>query len=127
MAYTIHDAAADGDLPGVKDQLLHDKSQVNKTDASGWTSLHYAAAGNHTHIASHLIENGADINAKTVTDGKTPLHWAAFYGHFPIVELLVTTGAKINEKDDDGFTALGIAERTELRNVMHLLEEHGGI
>lgn len=126
MTYTIYDAAADGDASSVKELMSYDKSQANRVDTTGWTPLHYAAAGNHVEIVKFMIENGADINLKTTTDGKDALHWAAFHGHLPVVELLVSMGAKINEKDDDGYTALEIAKQTEKRNLIHYLEEHGG-
>ncbi|MHB1458252.1 MAG: ankyrin repeat domain-containing protein [Armatimonadota bacterium] len=126
MTYTIYDAAADGDLSSVKDLFSYDKSQANKEDPTGWTPLHYAAAGDHVDIAKFLIENGADINHKTSTDGKSALHWAAFHGNLPVIEQLVSMGAMINDKDDDGNTALEIAKQTEKRNLIHFLEEHGG-
>lgn len=125
MTYTIYDAAADGDLSSVTELMSFDKSQANKEDPTGWTPLHYAAAGNHVEIAKFLIENGADINLKTATDGKSALHWGAFHGHLPVVELLISKGANINDKDDDGYTPLDIAKQTEKRNLIHFLEEHG--
>lgn len=106
--------------------MSYDKSQANKEDTTGWTPLHYAAAGNHVEIAKFLIDNGANINMKTGADGKSALHWAAFHGHLNVVELLISKGAQINDKDDDGNTALDLAKQTEKRNLIHYLEEHGG-
>ena len=43
----------------------------------------------------HLINEGADVNAKDVYE-KTPLHWAAEKGHKEIVEILLKKGANVN-------------------------------
>jgi ankyrin repeat protein len=44
-------------------------------------------------IIQHLIDNGADVNAKD-NFGRTALMWASFYDHYDIVELLRSKGAK---------------------------------
>ncbi|WP_410542724.1 ankyrin repeat domain-containing protein [Wolbachia endosymbiont of Tetranychus urticae] len=46
----------------------------------------------------HLINEGADVNAKDVYE-KTPLHWAAEKGHKEIVEILLKKGANVNSVD----------------------------
>ena len=52
-----------------------------------------------------LIENGADINAKTA-HGFTPLLYAAKRGDHSIIELLAVNGADIDMKDKAGLTPL---------------------
>jgi ankyrin repeat protein len=37
-----------------------------KDDEYGWTPLHYAALNGHIEIARLLLQNGADVNAKTM-------------------------------------------------------------
>ena len=52
-----------------------------------------------------LIENGADIDAKTA-HGFTPLLYASKNGHHSIIELLVVNGADVDIKDKAGLTPL---------------------
>ena len=47
----------------------------------------------HILVASMLLKNGANINAKT-NNGWTPLSIAKAHGHARMVELLVANGAK---------------------------------
>lgn len=55
------------------------------------------------------IENGAEINARTIID-RTALMIAAEYQDNPeIISALVQAGAEINARDKDGLTALMIA------------------
>ena len=52
-----------------------------------------------------LIENGADINART-SHGFTPLLYAAKNGYHSIIELLVVNGADVEINDKAGLTPL---------------------
>ena len=47
----------------------------------------------HILVASMLLKNGANVNAKT-NERKTPLSLAQFKGHARMVELLKANGAK---------------------------------
>ena len=47
----------------------------------------------HILVASVLLKNGANVNAKAV-DGLTPLSFAKAKGHARMVELLKANGAK---------------------------------
>lgn len=125
MVYTIHDAAADGNLEGIRKALEKCPALANAKD-NQWTPLHYAAEGGHAEVAELLITKGADVNARATMDGRTALHWAAFYGHIAVAEVLVTRGADANAKDDEGDTPLQIAQLNEHMDLANLLREHGG-
>ena len=47
----------------------------------------------HILVASVLLKNGANVNAKAI-DGETPLSLAKANGHARMVELLKANGAK---------------------------------
>ena len=47
----------------------------------------------HILVATVLLKNGANVNAKT-NDGETPMSIAKAYGHARMVELLKANGAK---------------------------------
>lgn len=64
-------------------------------------------------IVNYLIDNGANINAKT-SNGQTPLHLSVAGGFYKyknldktdVVKLLLKKGATVNEQDNNGDTAL---------------------
>jgi ankyrin repeat protein len=62
---------------------------------AGQTPLYGAAKKGHYHICKFLLENGAEVNAQTMT-GATPLYTAVEEGHFEICQLLIEYGADVN-------------------------------
>ena len=56
-------------------------------DEGGATPLHIAASRGATPVASALIDNGADVQAKDA-DGRTPLDIATARGHVDILDLV---------------------------------------
>ena len=81
-------------------------SQTNM--AKGRTPLMSAAFKGETQSVRQLIEDGADVNAKTIGD-RTPLMVASEGGREEVVKLLLQAGANIEDHDDQGSTALTIA------------------
>lgn len=76
---------------------------VNAPDLQGWTALHYAclfgfwtAASGQVITARLLLDNGADIQART-TSGWTPLSLAVFTANSSMVELLLDRGAHAHD------------------------------
>jgi len=64
-----------------------------------WTLLHLASDNGHLSVVEYLVNQKADINAKTI-DSWTSLHFAAENGHLSVVEYLVNQRADINAKDN---------------------------
>ncbi|CAF3138304.1 unnamed protein product [Rotaria sp. Silwood2] len=62
----------------------------------GNTPLFGAAKKGHVEICEYLIDNGADVNAITMT-GATPLYTATEEGHLEVVVLLIRHGADVNQ------------------------------
>jgi len=92
--------AADGGQKDMVKYLLEKGSDVNATNSTGLTALHFAACGNKTNqadVAILLLDNGADVNAKA-NGGNTPLHYAASRGNAEVAKLLLDKGADINAK-----------------------------
>lgn len=73
------------------------------------TPLMWAARFGHIKIANLLIENGADVNAKT-TNNWTALMLATIDSYTDIVELLIKNGADVNITNKNNRTALKIAD-----------------
>ena len=74
----------------------------------GRTPLMSAAFKGETQSVRQLIEDGADVNAKTIGD-LTPLMVASEAGREEVVKLLLEAGANIEDYDDNGSTALKYA------------------
>ncbi len=80
---------------------------------SGWTPLHWAAAGGDPESARCALEAGADpdepirsLETASSEWGSTALHLAAAAGSNEVVRLLLDHGAAINLANDRGATAL---------------------
>jgi len=97
--------------------LLAQGSPVDGKDASGWTALHFAAAGGWTDIAALLLDRGADPNARARFD-MTPLHWAAMRGHAEVAGLLTRRGARADARTAYGMTALHLAANDKVVAVL---------
>lgn len=72
---TLCEAAANGDLDGIKKQLEIEPSAVHALDKSGNTALHVAVERHHVSVVSELLDRGADPN-QTNLEGKRPIHLA---------------------------------------------------
>lgn len=70
----------------------------------------------------HLLDRGADVNARTAS-GSTALMEAAAFGYIEIVKLLLKRGAEINAMSDSGDTALSLAEANFRKEIASILKE----
>ena len=94
-----------GDLAAVKRALTDDADPNARDPQSGSTMLSIAALMGHTEVVALLLENGADVNAKS-RDGGTALHAAAFLGRVETVKLLLDKGADTTLRNNMGGTAI---------------------
>jgi ankyrin repeat protein len=118
------------------DERLQD---INASDRNrSETPLHVASREGHAVVAQLLLENGADVTAKT-EHGRTPLHLASMNGRVEVARVLLKHGAEVDTKDEIpsylnstlllysgvGHTPLGLALLTRHGDVVHVLLEHG--
>ena len=76
-------------------------------------------------IGQHLLDCGADVNARD-NDDWTPLYLAAMYERLDFAQMLLEHGAAINTRTtDDGETPLHRASGRGNVDVVRLLLEHG--
>ena len=91
------------------------------------TPLFAAVAGGYLDIMNCLVENGANVNARTYHNC-TPLIRASALGDIDAVTYLMDHGANVNLQDKDGETALHYAirfRRNSYNDVLSCLIKHG--
>jgi ankyrin repeat protein len=100
-----------GDAAGATSALIAAGADVNARSANPFSVLpiHSATAGNHDDVVAVLIDAGADVNA-TQRHGWTPLHGAAQNGSLASVERLLAAGADPAARNDDGTSAIELAQ-----------------
>lgn len=128
----------------VVDFLIKQGADVNwAIPDTGETPLHSALckAGRpyFLYVIKLLVENGADVNARTTpggesgafmrdvrTKGETPLHRAAAYGDEAMIQYLLDNGADKQARDANGDSPISWAS-AHLRpgSILHLLSFEG--
>ena len=144
-------AARSGNVEVMKLLLAHGGDANAKEPARGQTALMWAVAEKHPGVARVLIEQGADVKAKTVpvrtagggrggglgglggggmgggsngANGYTALLFAVRAGDLASVRLLADAGADVNDAAADGLSALVLATvRAHADIAMFLLEK----
>ena len=106
-------------------KLLKMGADVNAKSSAGETPLYVASRLGYTEITQLLIDNGADVNAKSHFLDKVPLHVASAHGHIEIVPILLKNGADVNARDIGGKTALHLASRQGQTKIAQLLIDNG--
>ena len=107
LLYKADIALQNDDTKKVQIDLVANKHyylNVNATNNQGMTSLHKAVQKRHIDIVELLLENGANIFAKTKAKNSNCLLLASQKGHVEMMKLLIEKGLDINSRDIDGST-----------------------
>ncbi len=106
----LHMATDEGGVEMVR-YLLTLKLDPDSRDQNELTPLHYAAQFNILSVVEILLENGANVQAKT-NEGQTALHTSAksFYATMEVIKYLIEKGAEVNDCDNDGNTPLHLCK-----------------
>jgi ankyrin repeat protein len=104
-AIALLDAASDGDYLAVQRYL---QSSVDPVDCA--TALVYACAAGHFDVALLLLKAKANPNPDLGPGYFTPLMYAAYAGRLDVLCTLLQAGANPTISNEDGFTALKLAE-----------------
>ncbi len=111
LEYQLLDAAAHGNLEGIKDLFTrHPAMNRNPIEHGNHTPLHLAVCRKHYECARYLLENGADVTIQD-ENGMTPLHLACANGRTPhdIIQALIERSGNLNIRDRLGNTPLHYA------------------
>ncbi|MCJ7617093.1 MAG: ankyrin repeat domain-containing protein [Desulfobacterales bacterium] len=95
---------------GNREKAYLDLKQAADLNNIKCTRLNFSLQRNQAEIAKHLINSGADINAKD-KKGWTPLMFALRYNQPDNAKELINRGADVNPKNSDGWTPLMFASR----------------
>jgi ankyrin repeat protein len=105
--------------------LLDHGAEVDARIQRRGTALCSAAKGGHVEVVKMLLKHGTDIS-KAVNDQQvTALHYAAAGGFDDVIKLLIGAGAVVDASDQEGWTPLQDAVRTEHLSTASLLLELG--
>jgi ankyrin repeat protein len=122
-------AAMNGDMFIVK-QYLEEGGDINvlplTPDGLGnyLGALFLAVREEHPKTVEFLINNGADVDIKTIPHGYTPLMMAAVLGNSVndlYIKLLLNAGADLDIIDSDGESALDLAKKLYIEKAIKLL------
>jgi len=75
-------------------------------------------------LVKHLVQNGADVNARNYNDS-TPLVVACSKGYLRIVKYLVQNGADVNARNYHDETPFNLAYNNDNLRIMKYLVENG--
>lgn len=85
-------------------------AMLGGTPVDGWGALAGVIVNDDAAALKQLLGKGADPNARDPRNGTTALILAAFLGRVDIAKILLVAGADLNAKNNDGATALSVAE-----------------
>lgn len=103
--------------------LITAGASVHVVDArAGATALHKAALSGNPDVVELVLGAGAFIDQQCPILGHTALHDATVYKHTEVARLLLTRGARTVIKNHWQETALDLARRDGLADIVRLIE-----
>ena len=105
LASKLHGYAMMKQIDKIK-ELAEEGADFSVRGTGELSALHIAAEKGYMDIVQVLVENGADLSAKTKKQGKCPFQWALEFAQPEIAMYLLENGAPPNSVDDIQFSNL---------------------
>ena len=119
----FHSAAFLGDIPSL--EKLTKETDINASDSTGMTALHYAVLNGREDVVKWLIKKNAKIDGRAA-NGMNLLHTAVVNGSENILKLLLEKGKlDLNAADGRGRTPLHFALAFDRLTFAKVLIERG--
>ena len=131
VAYsTIHKAACDGNVDGLKWFLTGkgrkkgggDKIGPDDYDSAGNSPIHYASERGHNKAIEYLLKRGSQVDMPT-TNGMTPLMFAAKSNKISTMILLYENGAELIAVNKAGMSAIHFAVQTDQIDALKYISD----
>ena len=124
MYSTIHKAAQDNSLEGMRFFLAQKKPKVHidEFDKSGSCPIHIAAERGHVDSVNFCVDKGCNFNI-TTTYGTTAMMLACKENHLRVIELLFGMGASLSAKNKAGNTAIHFATQGDHADAIRAIVE----
>jgi len=120
---TVHKAAFDGYLPGLKYFLKKlGSKRMNEQDRSGFCPIHYSAERGHSEAIEFLVDHGVDVNTLS-SAGLTPLMCACRSGKSDAIRTLIRLCAHLMTSEGGGNTAAHLAAAGDFPEALACLLE----
>ena len=116
-------AAAKGDCSSIA-EVINTGIDLETAGSDGRTALWVAASCGHADAVQMLVDAGANLNAVCASTSFTALHAAVQAGHTRVVSVLAKGGADSSLESTNGKTALDIAKRKHLQDMIAVLQPH---
>ncbi|MFC1636823.1 CocE/NonD family hydrolase, partial [Planctomycetota bacterium] len=120
QTYSLHQAAADGDIVQVR-MFISKGADVNAKDEKRNTPLCYAVKSGNMEIIKLLVEASADVNVGS----RFPLSMAVEQNNLAMAEYLIAHGSNVNFSER--WTALNAASASTIEMVQLLIAKGADI
>lgn len=100
--FDLCDACENGDVAKVE-SLIKEVKDINETDESGFTALHFAAMKGHDALIPILLKAGSKLNTPCFDSEQMPLHMALSAKKFGCAKKLIEAGAELNTLNNTGM------------------------
>ncbi len=107
------------------DYLISHGADVNATSNNGSTALMAAANNGRLKVVKKLVEEGADVNARSSAYGDTALYRAVEKDYWEIVKFLIEEGADFDSGTDWKVTPLMYAAAAGSLESLKILLKNG--
>lgn len=110
-------------IEGMLQDLINAEADINSSDNSGKTALHWAAAVNNVDAVTVLLMQGANRDAQDEKE-ETPLFLAAREGSYEACKVLLDHFANREITDTMERTPRDVASERMHHDIVRLLDEH---